>query len=163
MRAYLSLGSNIGDSPTLLNAAVLDINQIGRVLATSRHYRSPAMYYTKQPDFLNMALTLETTLEPLALLTALQTLENQHGRTRSFANSPRVLDIDIIDYNGLILDTLPLLLPHPRFAERAFVLRPLAEIAPNWVCPRTGMGIASLLEAIKNQHCVAIEENFSAS
>ncbi|MFN5589933.1 MAG: 2-amino-4-hydroxy-6-hydroxymethyldihydropteridine diphosphokinase [Holosporales bacterium] len=156
MRAYLSLGSNMGDSHAILSAAVQDIAALGTVLTVSRHYQSPAMYYTDQPDFLNMAVALDTTLEPLGLLQELQALEQRHGRTRPFANSPRVLDIDIIDYKGLILNALPLILPHPRLGERAFVLRPLAEIAPDWVCPRTGTSITSLLELIKNQHCHAI-------
>jgi 2-amino-4-hydroxy-6-hydroxymethyldihydropteridine diphosphokinase len=103
-----------------------------QLIKASSLYRS-APYEAQGPDFINAVALIQTQLSPLALLHALQSLELQSGRERPFKNAPRTLDLDIIFYGDLSLDTLELTLPHPRWHERAFVLQPLAEVWPEQV------------------------------
>lgn len=98
-----------------------------------------------QPPYLNAVLTGFTELTPLALLECLQQIERDRGRERPYLNAPRTLDLDLILYDALIVEAPGLVVPHPRFREREFVLAPLAEIAPDWVDPLTGLTVAALL------------------
>ncbi|MBI3349939.1 MAG: 2-amino-4-hydroxy-6-hydroxymethyldihydropteridine diphosphokinase [Burkholderiales bacterium] len=134
-RAYVGLGANLGADllATLTQAAqALAALPDTRLLALSSAWRS-APIDAGGPDFLNAVAALETGLPPLELLDALQAIEQAHGRERPYRNAPRTLDLDLLLYGGLVLDTPRLTLPHPRLAERAFVLRPLLEIAPDLV------------------------------
>lgn len=103
------------------------------------------------PWFVNGVARLEGEMAPEALLAHLQAIEAQFGRQRPFPNAPRTLDLDLLDHAGLVQDTPRLTLPHPRMAGRAFVLHPLAEVAPGWVHPVTGQGMAALLAALPAQ------------
>jgi 2-amino-4-hydroxy-6-hydroxymethyldihydropteridine diphosphokinase len=131
-RAYVGLGANLGANllGTLTQAArdlaVLPGTQLA---ALSGAWRS-APVDAGGPDFLNAVAALDTTLAPLELLDALQAIELSHGRERPYRNAPRTLDLDLLLYGDAVLDTPRLTLPHPRLGERAFVLRPLLEIAP---------------------------------
>ena len=107
--------------------------------------RAPPWGYTDQPDFLNLVAAGKTSLLPQALLDFLKDLEQQVGRTASFHWGPREIDIDILDYGGQVLDKEGLILPHPRMHQRAFVLVPLADLAPEWVHPRLGTSVQELL------------------
>ena len=132
-RAYVGLGANLGADllATLTQAAqALAALPDTRLLALSSAWRS-APVDAGGPDFLNAVAALETGLPPLELLDALQAIEQAHGRERPYRNAPRTLDLDLLLYGDLVLDTARLTLPHPRLAERAFVLRPLLEIAPD--------------------------------
>lgn len=131
-RAYVGLGANLGDDiPAALTAAALSLAALPgtRVAALSSVWRS-APVDAGGPDFLNAVAALDTTLPPLDLLDALQAIELAHGRERPYRNAPRTLDLDLLLHGDQALDTPRLTLPHPRLGERAFVLRPLLEIAP---------------------------------
>lgn len=146
--AYLALGSNLGDRAALLRAAVNAVAAHVRVRAVSSLYDTAPQLVTDQPRFLNAALVGTTTLEPLALLRAVKDIEAALGRVPGPRYGPRALDIDLILLDDLILNTPELVLPHPRLAERAFVLVPLAEIAPTRRVPPSGATIAELARAV---------------
>ena len=129
----ISLGSNLGDSRQLLQAAVVGIAQLGQVQTQSALYRTKPVGFTAQPDFLNAALQLDTQLASLELLHRLQALELAAGRQRLVHWGPRTLDLDMIAYGNVVQNSPELSLPHPRACERAFVLVPLNEIAPNFM------------------------------
>ena len=141
-RAYIGLGANLGaDLSATLTEAALHLAALPgtRVVALSSSWRS-APVDAGGPDFLNAVVALETALAPGELLDALQAIEQAHGRERPYRNAPRTLDLDLLLYADLVLDTPRLTLPHPRLGERAFVLRPLLEIAPELAHLATGDG-----------------------
>lgn len=137
---FIGLGSNLDEPEQQLRRAVAQIARLDGVTVTglSSVYRSAPVGHAEQPDFFNAVLRLATGLAPQVLLAALQAIEQQHGRTRAFRNAPRTLDLDILLYGALHQDDPALTLPHPRCHERAFVLRPLVEIAPDCVIPGHG-------------------------
>lgn len=131
-RAALALGGNVGDVAAAFREALAALEASGvRVVARSSVWRTPPWGKTDQPDFLNMAALVATRLPPHDLLTLCLDLESRAGRVRAERWGPRRLDIDLLTYGDLRLDDARLTLPHPRMAERAFVLVPLAEIAPD--------------------------------
>ena len=134
--ALIALGGNVGEVRDTLDRALAALGDgtSVRLLARSSDYRTPPWGVTDQPPFINRAIVAATALAPLDLLARAQTVERQFGRDRSREQrwGPRTLDIDLIDIEGIRLDTPELTLPHPRALERAFVLVPLAEIAPDW-------------------------------
>jgi 2-amino-4-hydroxy-6-hydroxymethyldihydropteridine diphosphokinase len=133
--AYLALGTNLGDRIANLRAAIEALPPEIKVLAESKIYETPPWGYENQPAFLNMAVKCETNLEPNSLLIRLKQLEVQLGREQSFHWGPRLIDIDVLFYDDLILESESLTIPHSRLQERAFVLVPLADIAPDFVHP----------------------------
>lgn len=140
IRAFIGLGSNLGDSESQLLRAFdeLDTLPSTRLVARSSLYRSAPLGYTDQPDFTNAVAEIETGLSPRQLLETLLDMEHRHGRVRDFLNGPRTLDLDILLYGSLMVHEPGLTLPHPRIGDRAFVLRPLLEIAPDCVVPGVG-------------------------
>ncbi len=134
--AYVAIGANLGDARARVGQALRDLDGLPqtRVTARSSLWRS-APVEASGPDFVNAVAALATTLDPPALLAQLQRLEQAAGRERPYRNAPRTLDLDLLRYGDEVLDTPALTLPHPRMAQRAFVLRPLAEIAPALVTP----------------------------
>ncbi len=152
----LALGSNMGDRMAALRAAATALTPFVSVTAASPVYETAAVYIANQPAFLNAALTGTTELEPLALLTALKKLETELGRRPGLRYGPRLLDIDIIFYGDHILATPELALPHPRVAEREFVLWPLADVAPEWKHPETGRTVAEMLSLVPTSHPVCV-------
>jgi 2-amino-4-hydroxy-6-hydroxymethyldihydropteridine diphosphokinase len=156
--AYVGLGSNIGEPRRQLQDALRELGALPqtRITATSGFYRSAPVGHLDQPEFLNAIAELDTGLAPGPLLDSLQEIEKRHGRERSFANGPRTLDLDLLLYGDRTMDTPRLTLPHPRMHERAFVLKPLAEIAPKAIIP--GRGKASeLLAGCRDQHAERID------
>lgn len=149
VKAYLSLGSNIGDREALLGrAAALLGERCGDVTAVSKTFETVPEGFRSPHLFYNIALALETTLSPYGLLSETQEIERELGRThksRDGVYADRPIDIDLILYGDLILDTPELTVPHPRFRERLFVLKPLAEIAPEAVDPVSGEKVSELL------------------
>lgn len=147
--AFLSLGCNVGDCRALLKLAVglLD-GTVGIVVdSVSAVYITEPVGMKEQPDFYNMALELETELEPLELLAACRGIEEElGGREGRVAGGPRSIDIDILLYEQVEMASKDLTLPHPRMAERAFVMVPLAEIAPRWRLPGGGTVAAALAD-----------------
>ncbi len=145
--AAIALGSNLGDREQALQTAIASIRGLGRVLGVSRFIDTEPVGYLDQPRFLNGALLLETRLAPPELLRELLAVERRMGRERANvpAKGPRVIDLDLIFFDRIVLVTEELTLPHPAMQDRAFVLAPLAELAPNWVHPVLGASVAELL------------------
>jgi 2-amino-4-hydroxy-6-hydroxymethyldihydropteridine diphosphokinase len=119
-----------------------------RILTRSGWYRTEPVPRSDQPWFINAVISLATDLDPNDLLTFLQTIETRFGRVRREANAARVLDLDILDYQGQVMDTCSLVLPHPKLHQRRFVLAPIAEIAPDWRHPIWGLSAAQLLSRL---------------
>ncbi len=136
---FIGLGANLGDAPAQLQWAAERIGQWPHVQLTAHSsiYRSrPIDCAAGDPDFFNAVLALQTRLNAMALLEALQHLEHQAGRERPYRNAPRSLDLDLLLYGQGRIDSPQLVVPHPRMDQRAFVLVPLAEIAPERVSPQ---------------------------
>ena len=146
MAVQLSLGSNLGVRRGNLEAALARLGQLPETTLTrrSRVYETQPYGVTGQPGFLNMAAEIETELQPLELLDAIQTIERRLGRRPTERWGPRIIDIDIVLWDTLVLETDTLTVPDPDFRNRAFVLIPLAEIAPQAIDPITGMTVAQL-------------------
>ena len=147
-KIYLSLGSNLGDRGAHLEAALAALPPSVRVVRRSPIYETEPWGYTDQPKFLNMAAEAETDLAPQELLKHLKSIEADMGREITFRNGPRIIDIDILLYDELILDKGRLHLPHPNLRERAFVLAPLADLAPDLQLPGSGEQVGDLLSKI---------------
>lgn len=139
-RAYIALGSNLQDPRQQVLNALQELAELPetQVVARSSLYRTAPVGYDNQPDFINAAAELRTSLTPHALLRQLLSLESAHGRERPFPNAPRALDLDVLMMDALEIHDSELTLPHPRMHERGFVLLPLAEIAPDLVIPGRG-------------------------
>ena len=128
--AFLSIGSNIGDRLLYLHGALQELEHDSRILleAVSSVYETDPVGYTDQPSFLNIAIRLSTTLAPLDLLHVCQRIENHFQRDREIHWGPRTLDIDMLTYENVVMNTDELTLPHPRMLEREFVTIPLKEL-----------------------------------
>jgi len=144
--AAVALGSNLGERAAHLDHAVSRLRDLLRGLRVSRFYDTVPVGATgPQPLYLNAAVVGEAAMPARALLETLLTIEEERGRERPYANAPRSLDLDLILFGDLIIDEPGLIVPHPRFRERRFVLQPLAEIAPALKDPVTGKTVAELL------------------
>lgn len=145
-QAYIGIGSNLGASARQVEQAIVELDALvdTRVASRSSLYRSAPVGYAHQPDFVNAVVRLETRLPAERLLSAMQAIEARHGRERPFPNAPRSLDLDLLLFDELRLDTERLALPHPRMHERAFVLKPLLEIAAGISIPGHGAAEALL-------------------
>lgn len=139
--AYVGLGANLGDAQGTLREALAGLDALAdvRVVKTAPFYRTAPIDATG-PDFVNTVACLRTTLAPWPLLDALQAIENRHGRERPYRNAPRTLDLDLLLYADETIDDERLVVPHPRMHERAFVLAPLADIAPDLVLAQGRIG-----------------------
>lgn len=150
---YISLGANVpsrvGSPDVTLRAALEELKARGvRVLKVSSLYLTPAWPNESDPPFVNAIAEVGTNLGPNAFLKLLLSVEKSFGRVRKVKWEPRCLDLDIVDFGGLITDEIELSLPHPRLQDRAFVLWPLFEICPDWRHPDTGATIPELLEIV---------------
>jgi len=150
---FLGLGANlpsrVGPPLATLEAALAALAAAGvKVVARSRWYRTAPVPASDQPWFVNGVARVETGLPPLELLKLLQRTERDFGRVRGVPNEARTLDLDILDYEGRVEETAALVLPHPRMQERAFVLVPLAEIAPGWIHPRLHQTVEALVASL---------------
>lgn len=146
---YLGLGSNLGDRISNLVSAVERLSQKMKIKKLSSVYETEPLYVKEQSLFLNAVLSATTILDPFELLRFIKVIESDLGRQASFRNAPRLIDIDIIFYGEQVIDTAELAIPHPRIAERAFVLVPLAEIAPKLVHPATHKKVSDLLGGVE--------------
>ncbi len=150
--AYVGLGANLGDPANTLNAAIAMLKSLTntRLTASSSLYRTAPVELHNQPDFINAVVALDTQLTPLALLEQLFAVEAKFGRIRTVKNAPRTLDLDLLLHGDALCNDPQLTLPHPRMYLRAFVLAPLAEIAPGISIPGYG-AIGGVLATCANQ------------
>jgi len=145
----IAFGANqsgsLGPPQAMIEAAMGNLAQeAGKIMARSRFYRSSPVPDSTQPWYVNAVAALDTRLAPEELLALLHRIETRLGRVRRERNAARVIDLDLLDYNGFIRDQPPIL-PHPRMHARAFVLLPLAEIAPGWKHPSLGLSVEQLI------------------
>lgn len=145
-----NLDSPVGSPAATFKAALAALAEDGvvDVMACSRIYRSLAWPDAGDPEFRNAVALVVTKLSPQALLERLHDVEERFGRRRGKANAPRPLDLDLLDYDGLLIDQAGLVLPHSRLDQRAFVLLPLQDVAPSWRHPRSGLGVDELIAAL---------------
>ena len=145
----IALGSNLGDSRAILTAALETLAQTpGIILATKSSWYQTKALGPPQPDYLNGCAILQVAMPPQQLLATLLAIEQKFGRVRQQHWGSRTLDLDLLLYDDLIMDTPNLQIPHPRMRERGFVLVPLAEIAPAWIEPVSGQMIQDLLQNV---------------
>jgi len=144
--AYLSSGTNMGDRQANLEFALDSLEKHATVTNTSSCYETEPVGFLDQPWFLNQVIELKTTLTPIKLLSFCQEIEASRGRIRTFPNAPRILDLDILLYGDRVINQERLIIPHPRLAERRFVLEPLSQIAPDIVHPVLKKSMRSLLQ-----------------
>lgn len=149
--AYIGLGSNLGSSLANLDAAIALMRRFAVDVQSSPVYRTSPQGFRNQPAFYNSVCRISTKLTPFQLMGRLLGIEAAVGRHRTFRNAPRILDMDILLYNRLVIESPPLVLPHPRMAERLFVLRPLADIAPQLMHPVSGLTVNEMLRALGSQ------------
>lgn len=142
---YLALGSNLGDRLENLKQAIASLPPQMDVKAKSHVYETPPWGYEDQPRFLNQVLKTQTYLQPEQLLKHIKRLEVALGRKATFRNGPRMIDIDILMYDDLVLNTSILTLPHPHMHERGFVLLPMMDIAPDVIHPLSGKTVREML------------------
>ncbi len=147
-KAVLSLGSNLAPAKENIDRAIQALSALGTVKEVAPYIVSKPEGFTEQPDFINTVVILSTPYEPLPLLKKLKALETQLGRTPTFPNGPRVIDLDILFYDDQILfvddEHFPLFIPHPRLQEREFVLKPLSYILSDYVHPKLGKPVYRL-------------------
>ena len=157
--AFLGLGSNLGDRGSSIREAVDRLDKLSgtRVVKVSSLYETAPVGYEEQPDFLNAVVQVQTELSPTELLRAVLGIEHDMGRVRSLRWGPRVIDIDILLYDNVTIRTADVEIPHPRMAERAFVIAPLAEIAPDIRLP-DGRTPPEVLGDLGHQRVQRIEE-----
>jgi len=149
--AYLCLGSNLGRREENLCQALRLLGKTIKLEKISSVYETEPVGYKEQPLFLNLACRITTDLTPEELLCLAKEIESSMGRVPSFPNAPRIIDIDILFYDDKVIETPNLTIPHPRLEQRAFVLKPLEEIAPHLVHPKLGKNIAQLGKAVKGK------------
>ena len=157
-RAYIAIGSNLGDRRTYLEAGLREVVALPgtRLMAVSRAYETLPVGPVAQPDFLNAVFAIETSLAPEPLLAALLATEKKHQRQRRIHWGPRTLDLDLLLYGKRVIESADLTLPHPHMHERSFVLVPLCEIAPRLSHPVTGRPFATYLAALNGREAKAI-------
>ena len=156
VRVYLGVGSNLNDREDNLRRAVESLPASITLERSSFIYETEPWGYKEQPLFLNCICSALTQLSPQELLAAVKEAESDVGRRPTFAEGPRIIDVDILFYGDLMIQDENLTVPHPRLAQRAFVLVPLAEIAPDLVHPRLGLTISELLERVEGREGVRL-------
>ena len=150
--AFIGLGANLGDAVAAMDAACSALGALPdtRLVARSRLYRSAPVGVTGQPDYINAVAQLSTSLSAREMLEALMRIEADNGRTREYHMAPRTLDMDLLLHGDAVVNEPELTVPHPRMHQRAFVLAPLAELAPQALIPGVGR-VADLLPTVADQ------------
>lgn len=154
--AYLGLGSNVGDRLDNLRRALLLLHKSAPIEVVSSIYETAPWGFLEQPPFLNAVCRVRTTLGPQRLLREMQRIERTLGRQRLQLWGPRTVDLDLLSYDDRLIESEDLTVPHPLLHERAFVLVPLAEIAPDWTHPRSGKRASELLARVNGREGVVL-------
>ena len=147
---FIGIGSNLGDSKKNCISSIKHIQEFANIRNVSSLYETEPIGKVDQPDFINCVIEIETELDPYELLTRLQSIENKLGRVREQRWGARTIDLDIIFYDDLIIDTGGLKIPHPEAHNRRFVLEPLREIAPDLIHPEAKLNISEILAGLEN-------------
>lgn len=148
-RVYLGLGSNIGDSKSNIESALLSLDKKVNIINKSSYYQTEPVGYKDQAWFLNMVIEGETNLNPRELLSFTQSIEKDMKRVKTIVNGPRIIDIDILIYDDLKIESEDLIIPHPRMQERAFVMVPIFEIAPELVI--NNIAVKDIIQNLKGE------------
>lgn len=149
-KVFIALGTNLGKKIDNLHQALTRIKNFDfQKIHLSPVYETQPMYVRDQPSFLNMVIRAETRFSYSKLLRTIKNIEHNMGRKNTFRNGPRLIDLDILYLDDLLLNTIDLQIPHPRISERQFVLQPLFDIAPNWLDVRTKKTVAEMIGKIK--------------
>jgi 2-amino-4-hydroxy-6-hydroxymethyldihydropteridine diphosphokinase len=154
--ATIGIGTNIGDKEKNITEAIQRIKELGIITKKSNIYESEPVGYKEQDYFLNMVLAIETKLSPTELIKELQKIEKEMGRVKEFTNGPRIIDLDILLYDNLIINTKQLTIPHPSLHTRNFVLTPLEEISKHTVHPKLKETIKTLKKDLKNPEQITL-------
>lgn len=154
----LALGSNLNNPQQQLISGIEFLSEIVSEIKVAPFYKSSPQGFSEQDDFYNTCISGITTLEPQELLIALKKIEKRMGKSEQFTNGPRIIDLDIILFEGQIVQGLFLQIPHPRMHERDFVLQPLAEIEPNWLHPKLLLSIKELLANLKSNQQFILQQ-----
>ena len=155
---YLGLGSNMGERAENISFGLRLLSQSVHLDSVSSMYETEPQEYRKQDPFLNLVCKAKTTLSPIQMLVRAKSVEVKVGRVPTFRYGPRVLDIDVLLYGDQVIDTAELTVPHPRMTERAFVLVPLLEIAPDLLHPKQRLKFIDLLDTMDDVHGVRLVE-----
>jgi 2-amino-4-hydroxy-6-hydroxymethyldihydropteridine diphosphokinase len=148
---YLGLGSNVGDCIGNLKRAGDELCSFMGIVTCSSILRTKPLYVTNQPDFYNQIIKVETKISPLNLLSLIKGIEINLGRVPTFRYGPRVIDIDILYYNQLVIHSQNLEIPHPKNNEREFILTLMAELAPEFICPKTNRVMGAQLDFLRQR------------
>lgn len=156
---FIGLGSNLGNRRENLRYALTELKKQGiQIAKVSAVYETEPWGVKEQPPFLNLVLQCKTVLKPLELLRRLKEIERTVGRKETFRWGPRVIDLDILYYGKSIINEPELVVPHPHLKQRAFVLKPLSDIAPDFKDPVTGLSVAEMLDSVSTDGVIKTEE-----
>lgn len=155
-RVYIALGTNIGNREKNLQTALLELGKNCKIIKKSSIYETEPVGFKDQDDFLNMVIEAETELQPTELIINLQEIEHRMGRVKEILDGPRIIDLDILFYDSQLIDTPNLKIPHPRLHKRNFVLKPLMEIAADFIHPKLKKSVQQLFKELKNPEKVTI-------
>jgi 2-amino-4-hydroxy-6-hydroxymethyldihydropteridine diphosphokinase len=153
---YLGLGSNVGDKERNIRKAIELIDQECTVLKKSKLYKTDPVGYMEQDWFLNRVIEVETSRKPKELLRFLKSIEKKLGRQKTVKNGPRTIDIDILLYDDILLDSESLTIPHPRLHKRLFVLGPLSDMCPDCIHPKLKMTVSEIRKNLKSKDKVEV-------
>ena len=154
---YLSIGTNLGNKIENLKNAISRLSSIVTINSISSVYETEPLNVQKQDNFLNIAIEVQTNFSPLELIEKLKKIESEMGRVLSESNKPRIIDIDIIFYNSIILDEVRIQVPHPRAHKRAFVIFPIMDLNPAFVHPILNKSLMEISKNLSNQRISKLE------